>query len=76
MSEFEKLKAKYPGVQHQGIIGNMQPFGALLVMELVYQIYEDGNLFEWFCDVSDVDPEAARPTFAFLHLYMKNGMHT
>lgn len=75
MNEFEKLKTKYPGVQHQAILGFMKPFSALLIMELVYRIYEDGNLFEWFCDISDIDPEEARPTFRLVHYYMKNGMH-
>ncbi len=34
-----------------------------ILMELVYQVYEDGNLYEWFCNIVDVDPDHYRKVF-------------
>lgn len=57
---------------HQ-FIGEFKEDELVILLELVYQTYEDGNLYEWFCDIADLDSEAYRSTFEKVTTYMTNG---
>jgi hypothetical protein len=43
---------------------------ALLILEAAFQLYEDGNLFEWFSNTIQADLDYLRPAFEKAKTYI------
>lgn len=51
---------------------NMTREFQLILYELAAQVYKDGNLYEWFCNIIDEDTDTNREFFENVVKYMKN----
>jgi hypothetical protein len=51
---------------------NMTKEFQLILYELAAQVYLDGNLYEWFCNIIDEDTDTNREFFQSIVRYMKS----